>query len=34
LVLAFRAYQDLDTDEVDEMRVAEPRPPAPPVIDY
>lgn len=34
LVLAFRAYQDLDTDDVDEMRVAEPRPPAPPVIDY
>lgn len=34
LVLAFRAYQDLDTDDVDEMRVAEPQPPAPPVIDY
>jgi len=34
LVLAFRAYQDLDTDVVDEMRVAEPQPPAPPVVDY
>jgi multicomponent Na+:H+ antiporter subunit C len=34
LVLAFRTYQDLATDDVDEMRVAEPRPPAPPVIDY
>lgn len=31
LVLAYRAYQDLGTDDTDEMRIAEPREePAPP----
>lgn len=34
LVLAFRAYQDLDTDDVDDMRLAEPEPPADPVTTY
>ncbi|MEO1102268.1 MAG: Na+/H+ antiporter subunit C [Pseudomonadota bacterium] len=31
LVLAFRAYQALDTDDVDEMRLAEPTPDRPPL---
>jgi len=32
LVLAYRAYQDLGTDDTDDMRVAEPRQePAPPM---
>jgi len=31
LVLAFRAYQSLDTDDVDEMRLAEPAPRHPPL---
>lgn len=34
LVLAFRAYQDLETDDVEEMRVAEPVGPAGPPTDY
>ncbi len=32
LVLAFRAYQELETDDTDEMRIAEPEnPPVPPL---
>ncbi|MBB4954523.1 multicomponent Na+:H+ antiporter subunit C [Agrobacterium vitis] len=32
LVLSYRAYQDLDTDDTDEMRLAEPEnPPMPPL---
>lgn len=32
LVLAFRAYQELGTDDTDEMRIAEPEnPPVPPL---
>ena len=31
LVLAFRAYQSLDTDDVDEMRLAEPSRDVPPL---
>lgn len=31
LVLAFRAYQSLDTDDVDDMRLAEPEPVRPPL---
>ena len=31
LVLAFRAYESLDTDDVDEMRLAEPKPVRPPL---
>lgn len=30
LVLAYRAYQDLGTDDTQRMRFAEPKPPAPP----
>ena len=33
LVLAYRAYQDLGTDDTARMRFAEPKPPAPPA-DY
>jgi multicomponent Na+:H+ antiporter subunit C len=34
LVLAYRAYQELDTDEVDEMRLAEPAHEPPPPGGY
>ncbi|MBC8129485.1 MAG: Na+/H+ antiporter subunit C [Rhizobiaceae bacterium] len=34
LVLAFRAYQDLGTDDTDRMRVAEPEGEGPPPLGY
>lgn len=34
LVLAFRAYQDLGSDDTDEMRIAEPASPPPPPEGY
>lgn len=34
LVLAYRAYQELGTDDTDDMRVAEPRGEAPPPAGY
>lgn len=34
LVLSYRAYQDLDTDDTDEMRLAEPKHPPLPPLDY
>ncbi len=34
LVLTYRAYQDIGTDNTDEMRVAEPDEPTPPPVGY
>ncbi len=34
LVLAYRAYQDLGTDDTDQMRVAEPEDDGPPPLGY
>ena len=34
LVLAYRAYQDLETDDTDQMRVAEPEDDGPPPLGY
>ena len=34
LVLVWRAYQDLGTDDTDAMRIAEPENPAPPPLGY
>ena len=34
LVLAYRAYQDLGTDDTDQMRVAEPENDGPPPLGY
>jgi multicomponent Na+:H+ antiporter subunit C len=33
-VLAFRAYQELDADDTNRMRLAEPERDAPPTLDY